>query len=396
MRPLVFSVLPRPPHPTRDGMAIRNYHLLAGLAEAFRVRAFSLRDPERSYEGEWPAGVEAETVRQLPRRFRRFAAAISSLLAGGAYSERLYRSFALSRHVLACLAEERPVWIVAHSYHVGLGALRIGGPVWTDFHNLDSEIWQRTADTAGSAAVRWFARMQQARVFGVEGTVASLSAGLSCVSERDARGLRAYGGRAAPRVIPNGVDLVRHAFRRDEPPDETVLFVGDLSWHPNAAGVRWLLANVWPVVRSRRPGARLVIVGRSAPTGLLGRGDPTVLFAGEGGDARSHWLEAAVAVVPLLAGGGTRLKILEAAATGVPVVSTSVGAEGLELADGSEILRRDDPATFAEAVVGLLADRSAARRQAAAARARVEELYDWARIRGILPAALDKAAGSRA
>ena len=100
-------------------------------------------------------------------------------------------------------------------------------------------------------------------------------------------------------------------------------------------------------------------------------------FLGEGGDTRPHWARAAVAVVPLQAAAGTRLKILEAAACGVPVVSTSVGAEGLELSDPGEIRIADDAERFARAVTELLADAEARRRQAMAARRRVEALYGW-------------------
>src|SRR5689334_6391129 len=167
MRPLLYSVLPRPPHPTRDGLAIRNYHLLRALAERFRIRAFALRDPERAYGGEFPPGVDAELVTQPPRSARRAGAAMSSLLAGGAYSERLYRSARLARRLAALARREEPRWIVAHSYHVAPAALACrdaGVPVWIDFHNLDSEIWERTGDTASSAAVRRFARLQAPRV----------------------------------------------------------------------------------------------------------------------------------------------------------------------------------------------------------------------------------------
>ena len=113
MKPLVLSLLPRPPHTSRDGLAIRNYHLLAALAGAFRVRALALADPERAYEGEWPSGVDVEVVPQVRRRWRRMGAAFSSLLAGGAYSERLYRSGALSRRLATVLSEEPPLWILA-------------------------------------------------------------------------------------------------------------------------------------------------------------------------------------------------------------------------------------------------------------------------------------------
>jgi glycosyltransferase involved in cell wall biosynthesis len=380
LKPFLVSVLSRPPHPSRDGLAIRNHALLTALAREFRVRAFALSDPERAYEGEWPAGVEAGIVPQPPRRIRRALAAAASLAAGGAYSERLYRSAELERKVAeAATASEPPRWIVAHSYHVAPAARSAGRPVWIDFHNLDSEIWRRTAETAERAAVRRFARAQAGRVRALEEDLARHAAGLSCVSERDAAELRSLGARA-PILVPNGVDLERHAFRRESPPGETVLFIGDLSWPPNADGVRWLLSEIWPRVRSRRPAARLAVVGRSAPEDLARQEADDVVFAGEGGDARSYWIEAAAAVVPILAGGGTRLKILEAAATGAPVVSTRVGAEGLDLADETEIRRRDTPEGFADAVVALLADRAMARRQAEAARARVERQYGWGPI----------------
>jgi glycosyltransferase involved in cell wall biosynthesis len=176
------------------------------------------------------------------------------------------------------------------------------------------------------------------------------------------------------------VDLDRYAFRAEPAVSERVFFVGDLSWVPNAEGVRWLARQVWPILSRQRPRAAVEVLGRRAPADLLALADSRFQFAGEGGDTRPHWREAAVAVVPLLAGGGTRLKILEAAASGVPVVSTSVGAEGLDFVNGEEILLRDNPAEFAEAVGGLLADRGARRRQAAAARDRVERQYGWRAI----------------
>jgi glycosyltransferase involved in cell wall biosynthesis len=381
MKPLLYSVLPRPPHPSRDGLAIRNYHLLAALAEQFEVRAFSLLDPERAYGGgAAPPGVEIEWVPQGARASRRVAAVAGSLVTGRAYSERLYRSPGLARRLAEAGAARPPRWIVAHSYHVAPLALSAGAPVWIDFHNLDSEIWERMGESVSSIPRRLFVRSQAPRIRRLESGLAGRAAGISCVSRRDASALSALGAARQPLVVPNGVDLSRYAFRGAPAAEERVLFVGDLSWPPNAEGVRWLARQVWPFVRDRRPSASVEVLGRGAPSDLLRLGEPGFVFAGEGDDTRPHWARAAVGVVPLLAGGGTRLKILEAAACGVPVVSTAVGAEGLEFTPGLEIRLHDDPQAFAEAVVGLLADREAARRQATAARARVEALYDWARI----------------
>ncbi len=378
MKPLVVSVLSRPPHPTRDGLAIRNYHLLGALAREFRVRAFALRDPARAYPGETPAGVSLEEIPQTTRRIRRALAAAGSVVAGQPYSERLYRSGTLKRRVAEAAAAEKPAWIVAHSYHVAPAALSAGAPVWIDFHNRDSEIWARTGETSRSALTGAFARSQAARVESFEQELLRRAAGVSCVSARDAAALKTAGG-PEPVVVPNGVDLARYAFRSGGPSEELVFFVGDLSWPPNAEGVRWFREKVWPIVERQRPAARAEILGREAPEVLQALSADHFRLLGEGGDTRPYWIRAAVAVVPLLAGGGSRLKILEAAAAGVPVVSTAVGAEGLELSS-EEIAIRDEPEAFADAVVRLLADPAAARSQAVAARARVEARYDWERI----------------
>jgi len=380
MKPLIFSVLARPTHPTRDGAAIRNYHLMRALAERFRIRAFALRAPHLSAaDAEYPAGVEVEEFPQSARTFRRAAAAAASVLAGGAYSPRLYRSSPLAARLRDAADAERPAWIVAHTYHVAPLALGRGSPAWVDFHNLDSQIWARVAETASSRPLRAFAGLQAPRVHDFEAGLVARAAGFSCVSSLDAGKLLELGAGPAPLVVPNGVDLSRYEFRGERPGTGALLFVGDLSWPPNAEGLRWFASQVWPLVRAAAPRARVRVLGRGAPPDLA-RSAPEWEFLGEGGDTRPHWAEADAAIVPLLAGGGTRLKVLEAAACGVPVLSTSLGAEGLELEPETEILLRDDPPAFAEAAVRLV-DRAGLRSSLAkAARERVERRYDWARI----------------
>ena len=381
MKPLVYSVLPRPPHPTRDGLAIRNFHLLRGLARSFRLRCFTLVPPHLARDpGEYPEEAEVETVPQADRRLRAARALAGAALSRWPYPELLYRSSDLARRVRDRAAAERPAWVIAHSCHVGPLALDAGGPAWVDFHNVESEVWERMAATASTVGHRLFARWQAPRVRALETSLLERAAGVSCVSDRDAAVFARLAPGAAPVVVPNGVDLERYAFRPEPAASERVFFVGDLSWAPNEEGVRWLAREIWPLLSRQRPRAVVEVLGRRAPADLLALADPRFTFAGEGGDTRPHWRGAAVAVVPLLAGGGTRLKILEAAAAGVPVVSTSVGAEGLSFVNGEEILLCDSPAEFADAVAGLLGDEGAGRRQAAAARARVEREYGWGAI----------------
>ena len=378
MKPFLYTVCPRPPHPTRDGSSIRNFHLLRALAADFRVRAFILVPSRRQGAGEdLPPGVEAELFPQPARRIRQ-ATALAATAAGRAYAPYLYRSRPLATRLFELAAVEKPRWIVAHSYHVAPLALDASGPLWIDFHNLDSELWRRMGESASGRLSRMFARAQAPRVSRVEARLVWRASGMSCVSERDAAELAKIAPDVPRIVVPNGVDLERYSFRTEPAVDEIVFYVGDLTWPPHAEGMAWFRREVWPLVLRSRPDARAQVMGRGTVAGRTGSDRFT--FLGEGKDTRPHWRTAAVAVVPLRAAAGTRLKILEAAACGVPVVSTSVGAEGLSLVDGAEILLADSPENFAAAVSRLLGDRGARRAQAAAARRKVESRYGWSAI----------------
>jgi len=245
---------------------------------------------------------------------------------------------------------------------------------------VDSEIWRRMGERA-AGPLRAFLRWQAPRVARLELDILRRAAGASCVSERDARALSSDGG-APPVVVSNGVDLERYAFRPEPSSEELVFFVGDLTWPPNLEGIRWFLSEVWPILARLRREARVEVLGRGE--GSLReparRGPPGFSFLGEGADTRPLWRRAAVAIVPLLTGGGTRLKILEAAACGVPVVATPVGAEGLDFAAGREIEIASGAPEFAAAVARLLAEPDARRSLAGAARRRVEARYGWEEI----------------
>jgi glycosyltransferase involved in cell wall biosynthesis len=392
LKPLLFSILPRPPHPTRDGLAIRNYHLLEALGREFDVRVFLLEPAHLPREAErFPPGVAAERF-PVSRRRRQAAALLGSLVSSRPYSELLYASRRLGDRLAASCASARPAWVVAHSYHVGPAALACGAPAWVDFHNLDSEIWSRVAENSGFAT-RVFARRQAGRVARLEERLARESAGFSAVSRRDADALEAVSGRRALEV-PNGVDLSRYAPREDPGEAGTVFFVGDLTWPPNADAVRHFSREIWPRVRGGAPSARAEILGRGGRAGLVA--GESISLLGEGADTRPHWARAAVAVVPLRSGGGSRLKILEAAASGVPVVSTTVGAEGLELLPDREILIADTPAAFADSILRLLREPDLRRRLGAAAREKVVARYGWDRIGREFARALAQKAGERA
>lgn len=179
-------------------------------------------------------------------------------------------------------------------------------------------------------------------------------------------------------VIPNAVEMRSPAPLPSEP---TALFLGSLVYPPNRNAAVYLMREVWPRVRRRVPEARLIIAGPS-PDSVPGSDTPPagVEFRGFVKELDPLYAETRVVCAPIFAGGGTRVKIIEAAAFGRPVVATTIGAEGLAMEDGSEILLRDDPETFADAVADLMRDDERARRIGEAGRAAVADTYDRDRI----------------
>jgi glycosyltransferase involved in cell wall biosynthesis len=188
-------------------------------------------------------------------------------------------------------------------------------------------------------------------------------------------------------VIPNAVETGPTI---PVPAAHTALFLGSLLYPPNRNAAIYLMREIWPRVRRQVPEARLTIAGQN-PEAVPGHDDPPagVAFSGFVKDLGPLYAGTRVVCAPIFAGGGTRIKIVEAAAHGRPVVSTTLGAEGLELDDGREILLRDDPDSFAAAVVDLMRDAERARRIGEAARAAVERTYDRDQILGRIRAAIE-------
>jgi glycosyltransferase involved in cell wall biosynthesis len=160
----------------------------------------------------------------------------------------------------------------------------------------------------------------------------------------------------------------------------TVLFLGSLDYQPNQDAIHYFRSEIWPLIQRQAPATRWLIAGRSSTQDLRALAAPNIEVAGWVADARDPLHSSDVMVVPLRSGSGTRLKILESWAAGLPVVSTSIGAEGLDVSDGENIVLADDPCQFAEAVLKVLRNPELSRRLADNGRQLVEERYDWRAI----------------
>jgi glycosyltransferase involved in cell wall biosynthesis len=203
--------------------------------------------------------------------------------------------------------------------------------------------------------------------------------GVTFCSEADEQRARALVPTLRSRVVPNAVDVdeFRPAPHLPPPDGQTVMFFGAINYFPNVDGLLFLLREIWPLIERSHPRARLKIVGQHPTSQILAFRGPRIEVTGKVDDLRPYLASAAVTVVPLRIGGGTRFKILESMAMARPVVSTSIGAEGIDARPGTDILIADDPVSFARAVGSVLDDRALAAELARRGRALVEEKYSW-------------------
>ena len=250
-------------------------------------------------------------------------------------------------------------------------------------HNVETVIWRRNADHAPDPLRRAYFRLQAGRMYAFERRVSRAAGHIAAVSATDAKYMRDLFHVDRVTEIPTGVNL--EYFRppptpvSPAPASADLVFVGSMDWLANIDGVSYFVEEILPLIRRRRPDCTLAVVGRTPPPKItaLAQNDPGIIVTGTVPDIRPYFWNGKVSIVPLRIGGGTRLKIYEAMAAKIPVVSTSVGAEGLEVHDGQDIHLADTPADFAARCLHLLEDSDERGRMATAASELVSTRFSW-------------------
>lgn len=360
----VLQLAPKVPWPPEDGGRVASRVLALSLLRAgAEVRLLSLNPVKhRAQTAALPAEARAVRLRAVDHDTSLSAAGfIGSLLRGTSYNVDRFRSAEFDRQVVRAIREEPPDVVLLESLYLlpCLPALRgaTRAPVVLRSYNVEHEIWDRLASGEGSLARRLLLSHLARRLRSFEVAARNEPDAIVPVTAEDAETYRRLGTTVPIHVAPVGLDTALVPDRSGEGERGTLVFLGALDWRPNLEGVRWFLGRVWPAVRKVVPEARLVVGGSNPPSGLertfSGEG---VTFAGRVPDAHAFFASGAAMVVPLLSGGGMRVKILEAMALGVPVVSTRLGATGIEARDGAEIRLADEPEAMAAACVELLSD----------------------------------------
>jgi glycosyltransferase involved in cell wall biosynthesis len=257
-------------------------------------------------------------------------------------------------------------------------------------HNNEAEIFERHARLATKPLMRLIYHQQWRKMWRFEHELLPRFTRVVAVSEKDKTAFEREHGLSRVDTIPTGVDLDRFSWSPppaiDAASPPRLTFVGSMDWPANIDAMTWFMDEVWPMIATRCPAARLDIVGRSPPAALVERARRRRLpwtFTGWVSEVQPYIRDAHVAVIPLRVGSGTRMKVFEAMALGRPVISTALGVEGLPVVAGQHYVEADEPAAFADAAVRLLDDADRRMQLATAARRLVEEEFGAARVAAV-------------
>ena len=395
----ILFLTPQLPYPPQKGTALRNWGLISGLAERHEVAllSFLAAPPMEGVKVGETAPLSAicrvETVeapvRTLRDRLRDMFTTrqpdMALRLASETYGRRLADWLAREAFDVVHVEgiEMAPYLDVIEATPPRFRGAGEGRPlVVFDDHNCEYLLQQRAFLTDLRIPGRWpgaaYSFVQWRRLRRYEAWACRRADRVLAVSEADAAALRTLVPGLEVTVVPNGIDTRAYTPTPAPPHIPTLIFTGTMDFRPNVDAVLWFAREVLPRVRAEVPEAHFVVAGQRPHRRLEGlRGDPAVTLTGWVEDVRPHIAQAAVYVAPLRMGGGTRLKLLEAMAMGKPVVATRLGAEGYPVTDGRELLLADTPADFAAAVVALLRAPERRAELVRAARAFVEQRYDW-------------------
>jgi glycosyltransferase involved in cell wall biosynthesis len=372
-------------HPLDKGGRIRTYQMLRALSRRHRVTYLCLDDGSGAGDAIERAGEYAQEVVAVPFRPPAkgspafFVQLLRNLFSPLPYAIVRYRSPALRGRIreLAAAADLIVCDFLTPSLNVPDG---LPAPIVLFQHNVEATIWERHVAVPQNPLRRAYFHMQWRRMRSHEAAECRRFEHVIAVSALDADVLRSEYALSSVGFVPTGVDLEYFSPRAQKPRnDRELVFVGSMDWMPNDDGIRWFAAEVFNRVRKRVADVRLVVVGRSPAARLreLAARDPAIEVTGTVDDVRPYLERAALSVVPLRIGGGTRLKIYEAMASGVPVVSTAIGAEGLPLRGGEHLLIADSAEEQVSAICSLLEEPARAARLAANALRYVQEHCSW-------------------
>ncbi len=373
--------------PLDSGGKLRTYNILRHLCAAHDVTYLSYyRGPrDQNYEREilqnFPGTVCVPIGGSDGTALGRYLEYVRRLPSSAPYAVRKFTARRVQRILAEWISQRRFDIAVCDFLASTLNFPRdLAIPTVLFQHNVESLLWRRRAQHETNRLDRLISKIENAKMTRFEPAQVCRFHQVFAVSDLDRSAMSAMVDPARITVIPTGVDLSKYnCDRKSDPVAPLVVFTGSMDWAPNIDAVEYFSRDIWPHVLAKVPAARFRIVGRDPRARVQNLASASIEVTGTVPSIVDHLREAAVLVVPLRIGGGTRIKIYEGMAMGKATVSTSVGAEGLDVNHGRDILLADDPQHFAEYVATLLCDHKT-RRDYEAAAAATAQRHDWSVI----------------
>ena len=381
-------------HPVDKGGKIRSYNMLKELKRNCHITYLTLDDGTADTNARELATEYCHELVCIPHRRReKFTAGfylelLLNLISDLPYAIKKYESPAMRDEVAKRVANGSFDVLVCDFLAPAVNLPRtVQTPVVLFQHNVEAAIWKRHYEVQKSRLKKAYLLRQWQKMQRFERDACRRVECVVAVSEADAEMMQRQYGLAKVYEIPTGVDL---DFFRPTSAGATrpnsVVFTGSMDWLPNEDAMQFFIKEIMPPVRRAVPDLHLTIVGRSPYRSLveLAQREKNITITGRVEDVRPYMEQASAFIVPIRIGGGTRLKIYEAMAMEKPVISTTVGAEGLPVRDGVDLLLADDPKSFADALIRVLTDVGLASRLGRSAAGLVRQNFSWRRASAIM------------
>lgn len=384
----ILVISPIFPYPQNNGGQIRVCQIVTNLAKRHSVSLLcfeseKLDDTVSGVDFFEKLGIQVKTVPRDTikskghKRLKQFL----SLLSHKSHEYQKFYSLKMQDEINKLLNSNVYEKVIVEFSQMGYYEYNTSVPKFVDLHNIESMIMQRTYEQSSSfrkllAYVEW-RKYRNHEVINCRKFTARI-----VTSTSDAKALNELATDLDSIVIPNGVDTEYFKSTTMVDNSTNIVFVGTINYFPNIDGLNYFLNHIWPLVKCATPNAKLTIVGRNPPSAIkcLPERDISIAVTGTVDDVRIYYESAAAVVVPLKVSGGTRLKVLEAMAMEKAIVSTSIGAEGIDVTDGQNILLRDSYNSFAEAIVELISNSQLQKRIGKNGRVLVENRYNWSSL----------------
>lgn len=385
----VFFICNKSPYPHREGGPIAMNRLIEGMIrKGHQVKVLAINSDKYNVSlDEVPAGYRKKTGLELHYLDLSIkpVAAFKNLFTNQSYHVERFVSKSFEERIIRILTENDFDIIQFEMLYIApyIEVIRsiTNAPIILRAHNIEHEIWDRVMETTRNPLKKWYLKHITKTLKAYEVEALPRFDGIAAITQRDAVELAKYTAPSKITDIPFGI--YPGQFQVSNPQEwnfPSLFHIGSMNWIPNEEGMRWFIDRVWPLIQEKHPDVKLYLAGRHMPSWLLNLDAENIEIVGEVDSAASFIHSMGVMIVPLLSGSGIRIKIIEGMAAAKPIVSTSIGAEGINCTPGENILLADSPDDFSKAVSTLLKDKKKAVDIGTNARNLIERHYNNDRI----------------